>query len=126
MICNGENYDGARPCDFAWVRSLREECEAAGVGFFFTETGTVFIKDGKRYRIPREKQGEMALKSGMNYPGEPIDWRLTDNFGLAIPAGELYVPHFRPGCERCGNRPICNGCSDCGRCDRARDRHNWS
>ena len=122
VLCGGENYDGARPCDFDWVRALRRECEEAGVGFFFTETGTVFLKDGKRYRIPRDKQGEMALKSGMNFPGEPIRWRLTDNFGQELPLSQLHVPRFRERCGRCGNRPVCNGCSDCGRCDRARGR----
>ena len=26
VICGGENYDGARPCNFDWVKSLRQEC----------------------------------------------------------------------------------------------------
>ena len=49
VICGGENYDGARPCNFDWVKSLRQECVDANVTFCFIETGTVFIKDGKRY-----------------------------------------------------------------------------
>ena len=24
--CGGENYDGSRSCDFAWVKALRQEC----------------------------------------------------------------------------------------------------
>lgn len=45
VICGGENYDGARPCNFDWVKSLRQECVDANVTFCFIETGTVFIKD---------------------------------------------------------------------------------
>jgi hypothetical protein len=61
-------------------------------------------------------QSEMAYKSGMNYVGKPIQWKLTDRFGREIPEQALYVPHYRENCEKCGSRLICNGCSDCGRC----------
>ena len=44
--------------------------------------GTVFIKDGKRYRIPREKQGEMALKSGMNFHH---DWPRMNGVPMRVP-----------------------------------------
>lgn len=55
VICGGENYDGARPCRFEWVQELRRECEACGVTFCFIETGTCFIKDGKKYHIPKNR-----------------------------------------------------------------------
>ena len=117
VICDGENYDGARPCNFDWVKQLRAECVAAGVTFCFVGTGNVFIKDGKTYHLQGRLQSEMAYKSGMNYMGRPMEWKLTDRFGLEIPAEELYVPHFGRRCARCGSRPICNGCTDCGKCD---------
>ncbi len=117
VICGGENYDGARPCDFAWVKQLRDECAASDVTFCFIETGTVFIKDGKRYRIPdKRKQSEQAFRSGVSFAGKPIAWRLCDRFGLPIPEHELYVPRYRETCQTCGSKPICNGCSDCGKC----------
>lgn len=117
VICGGENYDGARPCNFDWVKNLRAECVAHNITFCFIETGTVFIKDGKRYRLPKKLvQSEMAYKSGINYEGKPIDWNLTDCFGVAISKGNLYIPHYRRNCEHCGSKLICNGCSDCGRC----------
>lgn len=117
VICGGENYDGARPCNFDWVTSLRNECVYADVTFCFIETGTVFIKDGRRYHIPKKQvQSEMAHKSGVNYAGRPIKFKLTDNFGNNIPENELYKPHYRDNCMRCGSKPICNGCSDCGKC----------
>ena len=94
VICGGENYDGARPCHFDWV-----------------------IKDGKRYRIPiKQVQSEMALKAGLNHPGKPVRFHLTDHFGLEIPECERYVPHYRPHCEKCSGKLTCNGCGDCGKC----------
>lgn len=118
VICGGENYDGARPCNFDWVKSLRAECVAHNITFCFIETGTVFIKDGKRYHMPKKLlQSEMAFKSGMNYEGKPIEWKLTDRCGTLIPKENLYVPHYRRNCEHCGSKLICNGCSDCGRCE---------
>lgn len=117
VICGGENYDGARPCYFDWVKKLRDECVIHNVTFCFVETGTNFIKDGRRYHMPKKKlQSEMAYKSGMNFVGKPIEWKLTDRFGAEIPKEDLYVPHYRTNCEKCGSRPICNGCSDCGKC----------
>lgn len=117
VICGGENYDGARPCRYSWVKALREECVRHNVTFCFIETGTLFIKDGKRYNILNKRiQSEMAYKSGMNYNGKPIEWKLTDTLGLPIPEEELYQPSFREQCNNCGSKLICNGCSNCGGC----------
>ena len=117
VLCGGENYDGSRPCDFDWVKSLRAECERYNVTFNFIETGTVFIKDGRTYHIPSKRvQSEMAYKSGMNFRGKPIKWRLTDRFGLEIADEELYTPHYCANCELCASKLTCNGCSDCGKC----------
>ncbi len=115
VICGGENYDGARPCNFDWVRALRTECVAHDITFCFIETGTIFVKDGKTYRIPsKQLQSEMAHKSGMNHQGKPINWKLTDNLGF--PIIPTYKPYFRENCLHCGSKPICNGCANCGKC----------
>lgn len=117
VVCGGENYDGARPCNFDWVKRLRKECEKYNVTFCFIETGTVFIKDGKTYLMPKKQlQSKMAYKSKMNLSGKPIEWKLCDNFGDEIPKNKLYVPHYGKNCEECGSRLICNGCSNCGKC----------
>lgn len=117
VICGGENYDGARPCNFDWVKALRAECVTHGITFCFIETGTHFVKDGKHYRIPDKRlQSRMAYRSGMNYQGRPIVFRLTDDWGYPIPAEALYVPQYRENCMECGSRLICNGCADCGKC----------
>lgn len=39
VIVGGESGPGARPMRAAWVRSLRDQCEAAGVAFFFKQWG---------------------------------------------------------------------------------------
>lgn len=73
VICGGENYDGARPCNFDWVKFLRAECVTYDITFCFIETGTNFIKDGKRYNIPdKQLQAKMAYKSHMYYAGKPV------------------------------------------------------
>ena len=117
VICGGENYDGARPCDFAWVKTLHDDCVRYDVTFAFIETGTVFVKDGRQYRIPDKRiQAQQAYRSGMNHRGKPIVFKLCDNLGIPIPNEQLYVPHYGPNCAECGSRLICNGCSDCGKC----------
>lgn len=118
VICGGENYDGARPCDFEWVKGLQAECVKHNVTFCFIETGTVFVKDGKRYNIPSKAvQSEMAAKSGMNFVGKPIEWHLTDRIGIPIPENELYAPHYGERCNKCASKLICNGCADCLKCN---------
>lgn len=117
VIAGGENYGGARPCDFDWVLSLRKECERCNISFCFIETGSVFVKDGKVYRIGnKQTQARMAYRSGVGYVGKEIQWKLCDRFGIPLTESELYKPHFSEQCEECGSRQICNGCSNCGKC----------
>ena len=116
VLADGENYDGARPCRYEWVRRLREECEASDVTFVFCGTGRRFIKDGRLYKLDEPGVGSLqAHKSGLSYQGRPIEWRLFDAWGQPLSA-DAYVPYFREKCRVCGMRPICNGCSRCGKC----------
>ena len=116
--CGGENYGGKRPCDFEWVKALREECASREITFCFMETGTVFRKDGKQYTIDSKRmQTVQAYRSGMNYQGKPMHFDLVDSMGFPIPEEKRYVKHFRKKCEECSMKLLCNGCSDCGRCD---------
>jgi hypothetical protein len=39
VICGGESGPGARPMHPAWARALRDQCQAAGVPFFFKQWG---------------------------------------------------------------------------------------
>jgi len=66
ITVGGESGNEARICDFAWVLSIREQCEKAGIGFGFKQTGAKFVRDGKLYRIKRQYQHLQAKKAGIN------------------------------------------------------------
>ena len=54
VICGGESGPGARPIDPKWVRSIRDQCVAAGVPFFFKQWGGVNKKKAGRLLDGRE------------------------------------------------------------------------
>jgi len=117
VLCGGENYDGARPCHYEWVKSLSDQCRRNDVSFNFIETGTVFVKDGRTYRIPdKREQSRQAFKSGLSFRGREIRYNLSEAEPGLFGSTEAYVPFFREHCATCGSRPTCNGCSNCGRC----------
>lgn len=41
VIAGGESGPGARPCELDWLRSLRDQCQAAGVPYFCKQIGSV-------------------------------------------------------------------------------------
>ena len=115
VLCDGENYGGARPCHYEWVQALHDECKQYNVTFVFCGTGRKFVKDGKTYTLKDNVQSEQAYRSGLSFQGKPIQFHLTDEWGYPI-LDDLYQPHFGKRCANCGMRLICNGCSDCGKC----------
>ncbi|MCQ2161628.1 MAG: phage Gp37/Gp68 family protein [Bacteroidales bacterium] len=118
VLCGGENYDGARPCHYEWVKRLSDQCRRHDVTFDFIETGTVFVKDGKTYHIPEKRQQSVqAFKSGLSYKGKDIQFKLT-NPEPSIFDVPTYEPFFRDHCNTCGSRMTCNGCSNCGSCEK--------
>ena len=66
VICGGESGDNARICDYEWILDTRRQCLEYNVPFCFRQTGALFRKDGKIYRIPREIQQSQAEKSGIS------------------------------------------------------------
>ena len=117
VACGGENYGGARPCDFDWVKALREECALRDITFCFMETGTTFIKDGREYKIESKRlQNLQAFRSGLSYQGRKLHFALRDSSGSLIPEEDLYMPHWAKKCDTCSFKILCNGCFDCGAC----------
>ena len=117
VIVGGENYDGARPCHYEWVKKLAADCQKRNIRFCFIETGTVFVKEGKQYKIKsKDIQSIMAFKSGLNYPGKEIKFKLYDEFLNELREDELYEPFWNNKCLTCGSKLICNGCYKCGKC----------
>jgi len=57
VIVGGESGPGARPMKEDWVLSIREQCEAAGVPFFFKQWGGVRKKTAGRTLLGRTHDG---------------------------------------------------------------------
>lgn len=69
VICGGESGPGARPMHPDWARSLRDQCQAAGVPFLFKQWGAWALKDSVK--------GLSAVK----------------DFGVLSPEGDWYHLH---------------------------------
>ena len=67
VIAGGESDRYARPMDYAWVLSLREQCVRKGVAFEFRQCGTHFLKDGREYTLQKKDLCAQARKAGINY-----------------------------------------------------------
>lgn len=86
VTCDGERYDGARPCHYEWVKSLSDQCRYHGVSFSFYGTGTLFVKDGRTYHIASHtEQRRQAQRSGLSYEGRRV------RFDLRPAEGDLFA-----------------------------------
>lgn len=76
VICGGESGPGSRPMHPDWARSLRDQCKAAGVSFFFKQWGeyspglVAGNGDVQYFRIGKKKAGRL------------LDGQLHDAFPL--------------------------------------------
>jgi len=66
----GETGREARECDYSWILAIREQCAAAGVTFWFKNTGSVFKQDGVVRKINPYKQGSAARELGIDITGD--------------------------------------------------------
>ena len=66
VTAGGESGEGARVCDFEWVKRIARDCEAAGVRFSYHQTGALLRRDGKLYHIPRRHQHTQAKRAGID------------------------------------------------------------
>ena len=65
LICGGESGPKARECNYDWVLDLRRQCLSSYVPFHFKQTGANFVKNGKRYLVPRSLQKEQAKRANI-------------------------------------------------------------
>lgn len=84
VIVGGESGPGARPMQEDWVLSIREQCEAAGVAFFFKQWGGVRKKAAGRTLLGRTYD---EIPDRIENPTLPSLQRLQH--ALAIESGEL-------------------------------------
>lgn len=78
VICGGETGPGARPMHPDWVRSLRDQCQAARVPFFFKqhgewlhETQGINFHEGHRYYVWPDES--MSFRVGKKAAGRLLD-----------------------------------------------------
>ena len=67
LTAAGESGNMARVCDYEWVLDLRRQCVETNTSFYFMQTGALFRKDGKLYRIERKIQHSQARKAKINF-----------------------------------------------------------
>jgi protein gp37 len=66
VIAGGESGPGARPMEKAWAQSIRDQCKAAGVAFFFKQWGV----------FARSQEAESSTGgSGTNYRSRTVPMR---------------------------------------------------
>lgn len=108
VICGGESGPNARPMHPDWARSLRDQCQAAGVAFFFKQWGEWIpgeLAPGKTYYIRCDnglilggganlKKHDFgtdfkvsALRVGKAKAGRLLDGREWNEFPCVTPVG---------------------------------------
>lgn len=92
VICGGESGPGARPMHPDWARSLRDQCQAAGVRFFFKQWGewgpSHLSNDGRPWFVPDSHRwpieagepegGVWSYRVGKKAAGRLLDGRTWD------------------------------------------------
>lgn len=111
VICGGESGPKARPMHPDWARSLREQCQRAGVPFFFKQWGEWLRKaeaedivgiDDRRMSDSQSRRGghaalmefedDIYIKVGKKDAGRHLDGRTWDEY----PATTLQAAANRP------------------------------
>ena len=64
VICGGESGPGARPIRLSWVTTIRDQCQRAGVPFFFKQWGGVHKSMTGRLLEGRTHNGYPAQTAG--------------------------------------------------------------
>lgn len=72
IILGGESGPGARPLEKSWVVEIRDQCEAAGIPFFFKQWG-----------------GTRKAKAGRELDGRTYDGIPLRNKGASFDAASL-------------------------------------
>lgn len=84
VIVGGESGHGARPMHPDWARSIRDQCQAAGVPFFFKQWGE-WVEAVVRMEYPDAKahilaDGALVMRAGKAAAGRILDGRTWDEF----------------------------------------------
>jgi hypothetical protein len=72
VVCGGESGPGARPMHPDWARSLRDQCKASGVAFFFKQWGRYAPGSALDF-----EKNIVVLKNGEVMPYSNPNWRIA-------------------------------------------------
>lgn len=67
VVAGGESGKEARVCNYDWVMDIRQQCIQANIHFWFKQTGSYLLKEGREYKIARQFQHSQARKAGINH-----------------------------------------------------------
>ena len=67
VVVGGESDFNARPFNYDWALSIREQCIRKNVDFEFRQCGTYTIKDGKQYKIQTKDLCKQAKLANIDY-----------------------------------------------------------
>lgn len=80
VVVGGESGPRARPMKEEWVLSLRDQCEAAGVPFFFKQWGNYLPGDGDgATRIHTWPDGSTSYRTSKKAAGRELDGMYFNN-----------------------------------------------
>ena len=97
VIVGGESGTSRRPMDPDWARSLRDQCAAAGVSFFFKQWGGRTAKANGRL-LDGRLHSEIPCNPVVCEDGSPHAWSLTSPGALDV------ARTARSGyCTKCGS-----------------------
>lgn len=83
VVVGGESGNHARPMHMDWARDLKAQCDAAGVSFFFKQTGLWQMVD------PADDASPLAEKSLQYFPALGATFRKTQRGGSEMMDGVL-------------------------------------
>ena len=80
VLVGGESGPNARPCDVAWIRSIRDQCAAAGVPCFVKQDSGP--KPGRRGRIPDDLWAVKEFPAETGWIGLTNQGKLDENLKI--------------------------------------------
>lgn len=90
VVCGGESGPGARPMHPHWAKSLRDQCKAANVPFFFKQWGEWRpVANKEQFSLPVSKvhkfeDSTILLKDGKKKAGRSLDGHEWNQFPYQV------------------------------------------
>jgi hypothetical protein len=74
LIVGGESGPKARPCDVEWIRSIRDQCAAAGDPCFIKQLGSNARWDGWKNHVGARWEGGWKMHLRDRAGADPTEW----------------------------------------------------